>query len=249
MIKLDDVHVNIPVFTNDYARSIRTILGDSVASGRLSTAARGGKVIVNALQGVSVHIKPGERVGIVGSNGAGKTTFLRVIAGILPTSRGTVDVRGEVRSFFNIGAGLDTTRSGFQNIEAMSLYYTRDKKRIRHAIPDIVQFAEIGDFIHMPVYTYSAGMQARLMVAIATAYGGENIVFDEMLGAGDAKFITKIEKKLDQLMSAARCVVIASHSTELLKQLCDRAIWMEQGRIRAQGSVAEIERLYRGEQV
>jgi ABC-type polysaccharide/polyol phosphate transport system ATPase subunit len=244
MITLDNIHVNIPVFTNDYARSIRTIVGESVGGGRLS-AGNSGKVIVNALQGVSLSVKSGQRVGLIGSNGAGKTTILRVIAGIVPVSQGTVEVKGDVRSFFNIGAGLDLTRSGLKNIESMSLFYTRDRKRIRDTIPDIVEFAELGDFVHMPVYTYSSGMQARLMVAIATAYGGDIIVFDEMLGAGDARFITKVEKKLNEMMSAAHCVVIASHSTTLLKQLCEYAIWMDQGRIRAQGKVADVEKLYR----
>jgi ABC-2 type transport system ATP-binding protein len=245
MISLENVHVNIPVFTNDYARSIRTIVGDSVIGGRLSASGTSGKVVVNALQGVSLTVQSGERLGLIGSNGAGKTTMLRVIAGIVPVSQGIVDVQGEVRSFFNIGAGLDLTRSGARNIEAMSLFYTRDQKRIRDATPDIIEFAELGDFVHMPVYTYSAGMQARLMVAIATAYGGDIIVFDEMLGAGDARFIAKVQKKLDEMMTAARCVVIASHSTALLNQLCDRAIWMNQGRICAQGSVTEVEKLYR----
>jgi ABC-type polysaccharide/polyol phosphate transport system ATPase subunit len=244
MITLDNIHVNIPVFTNDYARSIRTIVGESVGGGRLS-AGNSGKVIVNALQGVSLSVKSGQRVGLIGSNGAGKTTILRVIAGIVPVSQGTVEVKGDVRSFFNIGAGLDLTRSGLKNIESMSLFYTRDRKRIRDTIPDIVEFAELGDFVHMPVYTYSSGMQARLMVAIATAYGGDIIVFDEMLGAGDARFITKVEKKLNEMMSAAHCVVIASHSTTLLKQLCEYAIWMDQGRIRAQGKVADVEKVYR----
>jgi ABC-type polysaccharide/polyol phosphate transport system ATPase subunit len=244
MIELANVHVSIPVFANDYSRAIRTIVGKKILGGRLTTTSSG-KVTVNALRGVSFKVSAGERVGIIGGNGAGKTTLLKVIAGIVPVSEGTVDVQGEVRSFFNIGAGLDMTRSGFRNIESMSQYYTRDLQRIRDATPKIVEFAEIGEFIHMPVYTYSAGMQARLMVAIATAYGGDNIVFDEMLGAGDSKFITKVEKKLEEMMGAARCVVIASHSTTLLNQLCERAIWMDKGCVKAHGSVAEVEKLYR----
>lgn len=244
MIELTDIHVNIPVFLNDYSRAIRTVLGERIFGGRLS-AGRGGKVTVNALRGVSLTVRPGERVGLIGRNGAGKTTLLRVIAGIIPVSSGTVQVDGEVRSFFNLGAGLDLTRSGLGNIESMSMFYTRDRVLIRDTTPGVIEFADLGDFIHMPVYTYSAGMQARLMVAIATAYGGDIIIFDEMLGAGDASFIGKVEKRLGDLLSAAKCVVVASHSTDLLKRLCDRALWIDQGLVRAQGSVEEVGELYR----
>lgn len=243
MIKLENVHVSIPVFLNDYSRAIRTIVGERFLGGRLS-ANRGGKVTVNALRGIDLHVKAGERVGLIGRNGAGKTTLLRVIAGIIPISDGTVSVEGEVRSFFNLGAGLDHTRSGRSNIESMSMFYTRDRNLIKDRTPSIIEFAELGEFIHMPVYTYSAGMQARLMVAIATAYGGDIIVFDEMLGAGDAKFIGKVEKRLDEMVSAARCVVVASHSGPLLKTLCHRALWIHDGKVRAEGSVDEVDEIY-----
>jgi ABC-type polysaccharide/polyol phosphate transport system ATPase subunit len=244
MIRLDNVSVHIPVFTTDYARAVRTIIGERLLGGRLTREGGGGRIIVNALRGVSLSVKPGERVGLIGRNGSGKTTLLRVIAGIIPVTAGTVDVKGEVRSFFNLGAGLDVTRSGYANIEPMSLFHTRDRARIRDTTPAIVEFADIGEFIHMPVYTYSAGMQARLLVSIATAYGGDILIFDEMLGAGDEKFIIRLQAKLDQIMDEARCVVVASHSTKLLKRLCDRAIWVHDGQVRADGSVDEVEAAY-----
>jgi lipopolysaccharide transport system ATP-binding protein len=243
MINLKDVHVNIPVFLNQYSRAIRTSIGERLLGGRLS-AGRGGKVCVHALRGISLNVRPGERVGLLGRNGAGKTTLLRVIAGIVPISNGTIDVEGEVRSFFNLGAGFDPTQSGLSNIRSMSMFYVRDPKRIRAMTQEIVDFAELGDFIHMPVYTYSAGMQARLMVAVATAYGGDIIVFDEMLGAGDASFIGKVERKLGDMLAAARCVVVASHSAVLLKSLCDRALWIDDGRVRAEGKVEEVNAEY-----
>jgi len=244
MIKLDNVSVSIPVFTTEYARAMRTIVGEKLFGGRMTRKDGGGMVLVNALRGVDLSVKAGERVGLIGRNGAGKTTILRVIAGIIPATSGEVSVAGEVRSFFNLGAGLDMTRSGYANIEPMSLFYTRDRALIRDTTPAIVEFTELGDFIHMPVYTYSAGMQARLLVAIATAYGGDIIVFDEMLGAGDTKFIGKVEKRLDDMLGQARCVVVASHSTDLLRRLCDRAVWVHDGEVRAEGPVAEVGELY-----
>ena len=243
MIRLQDVHVSIPVFLNEYSRAIRTSLGERMFGGRLS-AGRGGKVCVHALRGISLEVRAGERVGLLGRNGAGKTTLLRVIAGIVPVSNGMVEVDGDVRSFFNLGAGLDPTRSGLGNIQSMSMFYVRDRKRIDETTPAIVEFAELGDFIHMPVYTYSAGMQARLMVAVATAYGGDIMVFDEMLGAGDASFIGKVEKRLGAMLCAARCVVVASHSAALLKSLCDRALWIDDGRVRAEGTVDDVNAEY-----
>jgi len=243
MIVLQDVHVTIPVFLNEYSRAIRTIVGERVFGGRLS-AGRGGKVNVNALRGVSLEVRPGERVGLIGRNGAGKTTLLRAIAGIIPISGGTIEVKGEIRSFFNLGAGLDVTRSGLSNIESMSMFYVRNRVRIRETTPSIIEFAELGNFIHMPVYTYSAGMQARLSVAVATAYGGDILVFDEMLGAGDASFIHKMRRRLDVVVRAAKCVLIASHSSALLNSLCDRALWIDDGRVRAEGSVEKVSALY-----
>lgn len=191
-----------------------------------------------------MEVNAGERVGLIGRNGAGKTTILRVIAGIIPTSEGTVEVDGQVRGFFNLGAGLDVTRSGLSNIESMSMFYTRDRGRIRDATPSIVEFAELGEFIHMPVYTYSAGMQARLMVAIATAYAGDILLFDEMLGAGDAKFIGKLRKRLEDMITNASSVVVASHSPDLLKSLCSRGLWIHDGLVRAEGDIDEVVETY-----
>lgn len=243
MIRLQDVHVTIPVFLSEYSRAIRTVVGEQLLGGRLS-AGRGGKVTVHALRGVTMEVKSGERVGLIGRNGAGKTTILRVIAGIIPTSSGFVEVEGQVRSFFNLGAGLDLTRSGMSNIESMSMFYTRDRKRIRDETPSIVEFADLGEFIHMPVYTYSAGMQARLMVSIATAYAGDILVFDEMLGAGDAKFIGKVGARLERMMTSASSVVVASHSPGLLKSLCSRGLWIHDGVVRAEGDIDDVVEIY-----
>lgn len=214
-------------------------MAERVLGGRLS-AGRGGKVIVTALQDLSLTIAPGERVGLVGSNGAGKTTLLRVIAGIVPVTDGDVRIDGEVRSFFNLTAGLDPMRSGMRNIETVSLFYTRDFRHIRDTTPKIVEFADLGEFIHLPVSSYSTGMQTRLLVSIATAYGGEILVFDELIGAGDAAFLAKVEARLDNLIGGAKCLVIASHSEALLRSMCSRAVWMDRGRVRAIGSVDEV---------
>lgn len=239
MINLENVHVDIPVFLNEYAKSVRTTIAESLVGGRFS-GGNGGRVIVNALRGVSLKIGHGERVGLVGRNGAGKTTLLRTIAGIIPISSGTVHVDGEVRSFFNLYAGLDTTQSGKSNIIPMSLYYTRDIARIKATMDEIIAFADIGDFIHLPVYTYSAGMQARLIMSIATAYGGDILAFDEVIAAGDANFMAKLENRLATMRGDASCMVLATHAVDLMSRLCSRAVWMDQGTIRMDGPTAEV---------
>ena len=234
MIDLQGVDVDIPVFLNEYAKSARTALVNGLTGGRLA-GGRGNRVTVKALRGVNLRIEQGQRVGLVGRNGAGKTTLLRAVAGIIPTSGGTVSVNGEVRSFFNLYAGLDTTQSGKANIVPMSLYYTRDFDRIRATVGEIIDFADIGDFIHLPVYTYSAGMQARLLVAIATAYGGDILVFDEVLAAGDANFMAKVEKRFLSMRGAASCMLLATHSVGLMSRICNRVVWLDQGTVKMDG--------------
>lgn len=239
MIKLEDVTVDIPVFLSEYSRSMRTSIANRMLGGRLSSATDG-KVVIRALDNVSLAIPSGQRVGLVGSNGAGKTTLLRVIAGVVPVSSGTVNVDGDVRSFFNISAGLDPMRSGMRNIETVSLFHTRDFNQIRDATQRIVEFADLGEFIHLPVCSYSAGMQTRLLVAIATAYQGEILLFDELIGAGDASFLAKLEAHLEKMVGQAKCLLIASHSEDILRRICTSAIWMERGHVRAMGDVDEV---------
>ena len=238
MIRLEGVNVSFPVFHNDALRSLRGYISTR-AQGRSSIEASG-IIYVNALQNISMTVERGERVGIIGLNGAGKTTLLKTIAGIYAPTSGSIVVHGDARGFFNISAGLDPNASGFRNIQNMSFYYTRNIDEIREKIPEIVEFSELGEFIYMPVHTYSAGMLARLMVSVAISYDAENLLFDEALGAGDVPFLEKLNKRVLRMVEDAKCFVLATHSFVLMKQYCTKALLLNKGQTESYGDIDTV---------
>jgi ABC-2 type transport system ATP-binding protein len=243
MVELDDVSVTIPTFKNaatlDIRRTVmRAMLGSSLDS-------RGdGMIMVKALEGISLQISAGQRLGLIGHNGAGKTTLMKVVAGVLPITSGRFARVGDARCFFNLGAGLDFNSTGRENITAMALYYVQDLGLIRSRIDEIIAFTELGVYIDLPVATYSAGMTTRLIFAVATAFPSEVLVLDEMLSAGDAAFMAKAQRRIDDLLAKSGCVLFASHLPYLIEQFCDSAIWLERGRIRAAGHPKEVNAEY-----
>jgi ABC-type polysaccharide/polyol phosphate transport system ATPase subunit len=242
MIKLENVDVSFPVFYNDASRSLRGYL--ATRTQRRSSVEASGVIHVHALKNISFSVDRGERVGIIGLNGAGKTTLLKTIAGIYSPTSGLLDVKGEARGFFNISAGLDVNASGLRNIQSMSFFYTRDLKEIKEKTQEIIEFSELGEFIYMPVFTYSAGMLARLMVSVAISYDAENLLFDEVLGAGDATFLDKLNKRVIKMVEDAKCFVLATHSFVLMKQYCTKAILLNRGEMEAYGDIDEVIKRY-----
>jgi ABC-type polysaccharide/polyol phosphate transport system ATPase subunit len=196
--------------------------------------------VVEGLKNITLTISPGERVGLVGRNGAGKTTLLKTIAGIFPVAAGALHVEGETRGFFNIGAGIDFSVSGFRNIRNLAFFYTRDLDEIERKVPAIIEFSELSEFIYMPVSTYSSGMIARLMASVAVSFDAENILFDEGIGAGDERFLSKLNLRIAEMIKNTRCFVLATHSTGLMKQYCNRGVWLHRGEIMADGHVDEV---------
>lgn len=246
MIKFDNVTVDIPVFLQDRRRGLTADVMKHFVGGSIRNRSAS-RSVIRALDQVSFEIRPGERVGIIGHNGAGKTTLLKTIAGIYPCSGGAVVVDGEIRTFFNISAGLDPSRSGLVNIRNLAFYYTQDLLTIDRISPEAVEFSELGEFIDMPVSTYSAGMLARLIVSVALCFEGDILVMDEMLGAGDARFMEKVKKRVDQMLSKAKSLVFASHATEIIRVLCEKAIWLEAGRVRMFGEAGPVIDLFHQE--
>jgi ABC-2 type transport system ATP-binding protein len=190
MVQLRGVSVTIPTFKNAATLDIRRAMMRAVLGSALTQSASG-MVMVKALDSINLQVNQGQRLGLIGHNGAGKSTLLKVIAGVLPISRGRLVRSGEARSFFNLGAGLDYNMSGRANIKAMALYFVQDIAQINQSIGEIVDFTELGIYIDLPVATYSAGMVARLIFAVATAFPSDILVLDEMLGAGDASFMNR----------------------------------------------------------
>lgn len=238
MIVLENVTVDIPVILQDGRSSFKDVVARGV--GGVITGNSRNRSSIRALNNISLTLPPGGRLGLIGHNGAGKTTLLKTVAGLYPISSGRMQVDGSIRTFFNLSAGLEPTQSGLANIKNVALYYTQDTKEINDLVPSIVDFSDLGEFIDMPVAAYSAGMLARLIVAIALNFKGDILVMDEMLGAGDAMFMKKVRGRVEGMMNEARSLVFASHATEIIRQFCTTAMWLEKGKIKMYGDVFEV---------
>ncbi len=243
-IKLHNVSVNIPVF--DVARSFRTSLVSRLGANINQTK---NKVCVQALKSVTLSLTVGDRVGLIGHNGAGKTTLLRLLANIYKPSSGIYDCHGKITSFFNANLGMDVDDTGLQNIRTMGAFLGMTVQEIRNKLDDIVAFSELADFIHLPLRTYSTGMMTRLSFALVTALEPDILLMDEGIGAGDASFIDKAEKRLTRFYENIRIMVVASHSDALIQKLCNKAILLEKGRIKACGDVADVMHIYHNQAV
>lgn len=197
-----------------------------------------------ALKDITFTLAKGERLGILGLNGAGKSTLLKIIAGVLKPTEGTISIKGRIVPLLELGAGFDAQYTGAENIYLYGavLGYTRDF--IREKYDEIVEFSELGDFIHVPVKNYSSGMKARLGFSIATIVDPEILILDEVLSVGDAKFRKKSEKKIMDMFDKGVTVLFVSHSLEQVKRLCDRAIILEKGCLIADGPIDEVSKLY-----
>ena len=188
-----------------------------------------------ALSGISLTVRKGERLGILGRNGAGKSTILRAIAGIYPLHSGSISLSGELRSIFDLGIGFEMEESGRRNIYYRGYLLGYPHNKIKEIEQDIISFAGLEEFIDMPLKTYSAGMQIRLAFAVSTAMGGNILLIDEVLAAGDVEFSEKAYNRMIELIEKAACLIFVSHDLNAIKNLCTRAIWIEHGTIQAEG--------------
>jgi ABC-2 type transport system ATP-binding protein len=188
-----------------------------------------------ALNDVSLTIEHGERVGIIGHNGAGKSTLLKVISGIYTPTRGKVQVAGSICSLLEIGTGFHPELSGRENLQLYGSMYNMDKAQIARLTADVIDFTGLGEFMDTPVKYYSTGMYGRLAFAAATAVKPEILIIDEMFAGGDADFIGKATQRMHDFISAASIIVFVSHQLDLIERFCRRVVWMDHGKIRADG--------------
>lgn len=243
-ITLDKVCADFPVYGSQI--SFRKALFNRAIGGLLSRPDDGSKrITVRALDHVSLQIRDGDQLGIIGHNGAGKSTLLRMLAGIYEPSQGTVKIEGGVSPLFNTSPGMDLDDTGYENIVTCGLFLGMSREEIAAKTEDIENFAELGEYMALPVRTYSAGMLVRLGFAIATAIDPEILLLDEGLGAGDARFANRVRKRMDALIKRSNIMVLASHSESLIEQMCNRAILLSQGRIVAEGTPKEVTERYR----
>jgi ABC-type polysaccharide/polyol phosphate transport system ATPase subunit len=198
-----------------------------------------------ALRHVSFSVKKGETVGVIGRNGSGKSTLLRVISGIYSPDEGEVAIHGSVSTQFSLGAGFQTELSGLDNIYLNGILMGLSKRQIDDLLGDIIEFADIGEFINMPVKTYSTGMQARLGFAVAINVHKDIVLIDEIMGVGDADFKKKCGERLSQLMGE-RTVMLVSHDMNSIRRFASKVIWLDKGQIVAQGEPEEVISKYLG---
>jgi lipopolysaccharide transport system ATP-binding protein len=198
------------------------------------------------MEEVSFEVHDGERVALLGHNGAGKSTLLRAISGVYEPVLGTIEISGSVGSLIDLGLGINAEATGKENVFIRGALLGLSKKDIRHLYDRIVNFSELGDFINMPVRTYSTGMLLRLAFSISTLIRPDILIMDEWLSVGDESFKNKAEERLIELISSSKILVIASHSRELVEKICTRAIWLEHGKIRMDAPVHEVTHSYFG---
>jgi lipopolysaccharide transport system ATP-binding protein len=224
-VRLNDVSFSYPVF-GATDRSLKVSLMRQISRDR-----EGGLVKVHALSQVSLHLKEGDRLGLVGRNGAGKSTLLKVLSRLIHPQLGRVKIEGRIVPLLAKGLGVQVELSGYRNIDLPMRLLGATEAEIRTAHQEVPEVSGLGDFMHLPVRTYSDGMRARLMFAICTAVRGDVLVMDEWLSAGDAEFVQRAQQRLKDLVSATPIVVLSSHSLEIIRSICNTVCWMEAGRI------------------
>ena len=228
MLHMENVRLEIPVFTNE-TRSLKSALIRSVTGGKLSR--RRGGAVVTALQDVSCSIREGERIALIGHNGAGKSTFLRMISGIYQHTSGLFE--SKVRVFPMIHKSFITSPelSGLQAVKAHYLMVNGNLRGFSAFCDDVVEFSGLGDFVRLPIKTYSQGMEARLLFALLTACSHDCLAMDEGFGAGDNNFYDRAQDRLERFLKTAGTLLLASHTERLLERFCSRGLVFREGRI------------------
>ena len=227
-INLDHASVRIPIY-NARGRSLKSTIARRAIGATIGSRPNRDIVVVNALNNISLTLNPGDRVGIIGHNGARKTTLLRVFSGTYVPTSGNAEVIGEVSALTDIAMGLDPEASGHENIIMRAILLGMSYQQARALAPEVEDFSELGEYLDLPVRTYSTGMMLRLAFSVTTSIQPDILIMDEMIAAGDASFIKKATQRIHTLIAEASIFALASHSEEHLKRFCNRAI-SKQGR-------------------
>ncbi len=241
-IQLENASVEFALYSGRH-HSLRSKLISTITGGHMARD-DSGRLVVRALHDLTLTISDGEKVGLLGHNGAGKSTLLRVLSGVYRPTSGEAAIYGKVGTLIDISLGINPETTGRQNIYLMARLHGLKKKEIDTQVDEIIKFSGLGDFIEMPVRTYSSGMQLRLSFAVSTALYPEILVMDEWLSVGDQGFKSLAEGRLRSMVNEAKILVFASHSRELLESVCTRGIIIEKGRVVEDGPMEAIAQKY-----
>jgi lipopolysaccharide transport system ATP-binding protein len=229
-IEFENVCVDFAIY-NANGRSLKKRLMQVATGGQIG-ADKEGRVVVRALEGLTFSLHDGDRVGLLGHNGAGKSTLLRLLGGVYEPSSGHAKVEGEIGSLIDISLGTDPEATGRENIYMRGALLGMPRAQIKKRIEEIIDFSELGDFVDMPLRTYSTGMHLRLAFAVSTIVRPEILLMDEWLSVGDEGFKRKAEERMTELVAATNILVLASHSRDLILHTCNRVLWLEHGKIK-----------------
>ncbi|MFN7154907.1 MAG: ABC transporter ATP-binding protein [Acidovorax sp.] len=244
-ITLQNVSIDFPVYNSRSRGLINTIFGHSRREQNRVESAGMGNVCVHALHDISLALKPGDRIGLIGRNGAGKTTLLRVLSGVYEPTRGLMAQEGRISSLTDIMLGMDLDASGYDNIVMRGIVMGLNRRAAIALIPEIERFTELGEYLQLPVRTYSQGMLLRLAFAVSTSITPDILLMDEMIGAGDASFVKKAQARINGLIDGVSILVLASHNESILQSFCTTGIVMKRGRIELIAPIDECLRWHR----
>ena len=226
-VELQDVTVRFPVF-GARDRSFRSLALHRASGGHIASSGHH-RAVVTALDHISFKLRPGDRLGVVGHNGSGKSTLLRVIAGIYRPAEGRVAVEGRIASLLDIALGLDPDATGFENIYLRAYLLGHSRREVDKRVDQIVDFSGLGEFLDLPMRSYSAGMTIRLGFSIVTAFDADIVLVDEWLSVGDAEFLEKSSQRLRDLTTGSTILVVASHNESLVNSICTQTLRLNQG--------------------
>ena len=241
---LEKVSLSYPVYGAN-GRSFKSGIFNMATGGRL--AKNHYMITIEALKDINLDLNPGDRLGLVGHNGAGKTTLLKVLGQIYEPTNGRLTVKGTSNCLFDMMMGMDHESSGYENIMLRGLIFGLSRREVKKLIPEIEEFSELGEFLKMPIKTYSSGMMVRLAFAIITSIPSEILLLDEIMNVGDARFMEKAKIRMKNFIHQADILVLSTHDPIIMKEFCNKALWLEHGHVKMFGPIDEVLQHYQTE--
>jgi ABC-type polysaccharide/polyol phosphate transport system ATPase subunit len=239
-VELKNIHVDFPIYGTQHLSLRNTIYRRATGGAIQRDTQNKDRMVVRALSGISMNLVQGDRLGLIGHNGAGKSTLLKAIAGIYEPVSGSIMVQGRVTPLFDMMPGLDVEDTGYENIFTSGMLLGMSREFIERKIPEIEEFSELGEYLSLPVRTYSAGMTTRLGFALVTALDPDVLLMDEGFGAADLRFAERSAERMDDFIGRSRIMILASHSDSMISSICNKAAWLNEGHLVEIGPVDEI---------